>query len=327
MKNIKKKHKENSLISAMDAFFVVGGEMKADNGEDSYAFSINDTHALLSVFDGCGGIGSRKYEMYGSKTGAYLSSHCCAEAIFKWFKNFCNNGDRSISKNLDVICDEIRSMFISGLSEMNKKVGSTGIRGSLTRDFPTTTSTVIITKEKSSITANFIWAGDSRGYLLTEDGITQVTRDDIYGEDDAYANLSDDGRLENMICADGKFVLNRKSISCPSQSIIITATDGCFGYFYTPMEFEYMILKTMMESHCINEWKEQLNDYMLNFTGDDYTLGIAVAGYKTFEDLKKQYIPRTKVLLDEYVRDVEKLSPDQRKFLWEKYRDFYYRSV
>ena len=71
----KNKYKANSLISYTDLFFVVGGEMKPDNGEDSYVFSINDTHALLGVFDGCGGIGSRKYEMYGGK---YHKSLCHA---------------------------------------------------------------------------------------------------------------------------------------------------------------------------------------------------------------------------------------------------------
>jgi len=322
-----KKYKINSLVSSTDAFFVVNGEMKPENGEDSYAFSINDNHALLSVFDGCGGIGSRKYEKYGGKTGAYLASHYCAQVMLDWFKKFCDEGKKVESVNLPVICSELKNLFSEYLGRLSSAAGASGIRGSLTRDFPTTTSSVIITREKGYLVANYIWAGDSRGYLLTAEGITQVTRDDIFGEDDAYANLSDDGRLENMICADGKFVLNTKSVICPSQSVVITATDGCFAYFFTPMEFEYMLLQTMLDSNNINEWKQKLNDYILKYTGDDYTIGIAVAGYKTFSELKKRYIPRCKQLLDEYINGIERTSPEQKQFLWEKYKDNYYRSV
>ena len=323
----KNKYKANSLISYTDLFFVVGGEMKPDNGEDSYAFSINDTHALLSVFDGCGGIGSRKYEMYGGKTGAYLASHFCSDLILGWFKEYCNKGLNLTTAELPLVCEELKEEFAKCLDNLKSKAGGIGIRGSLTRDFPTTTSTVIINRENGDLKANYIWAGDSRGYLLLEDGIVQVTRDDIYGEDDAYSNLSDDGRLENMICADGKFVLNHKSVVCPSQAIIVTATDGCFGYFYTPMEFEYMLLSTLAESKTPKEWKEKLNAYMLKFTGDDYTLGIAVAGYKTFSDLKKKYVPRCKQLFSEYIRGIETAEPERRKMLCDNYKIGYYRSV
>ena len=323
----KKKYKGDSLVSYTDLFFVVGGEMKPQNGEDSYAFSINDSHALLSVFDGCGGIGSRKYEMYGGKTGAYLASHFCSVLILDWFKNFCQKGKNLDSAYLPEVCEELKGEFTQCLDKLKSKAGGIGIRGSLTRDFPTTTSTVIINKEKGYLKANYIWAGDSRGYLLLEDGMVQVTRDDIYGEDDAYANLSDDGRLENMICADGRFVLNSRSVVCPSRAIVVTATDGCFGYFYTPMEFEYMILSTLAEARTPKEWKEKLDAYMLKFTGDDYTLGIAVVGYKTFSDLKKKYVPRCEALFNEYIRGIETAEPEKRQMLWDRYKIGYYRSV
>ncbi len=323
----KKKYKVNSLISYTDLFFVVGGEMKPQNGEDSYVFSINDTHALLSVFDGCGGIGSRKYEMYGGKTGAYLASHFCSSLLLKWFKEFCDSGRSLTSSALPMVCEELKGEFTNCLSRLKGDAGAIGIRGSLTRDFPTTTSTVVINKEGGHLMANYIWAGDSRGYVLMDDGIVQVTRDDIYGEDDAYSNLSDDGRLENMICADGKFVLNYRSVVCRPQTIVVTATDGCFGYFYTPMEFEYMLLSTLVESKNAKEWQEKLDAYMLKFTGDDYTLGIAVAGFKTFADLKKCYLPRCKELYKDYICGIETAEPEKRKMLWDRYKIGYYRSV
>ena len=46
----------------------------------SYSFEKDDIH-YAGVFDGCGGLGSKRYERIGNKTGAFVSSQTCAMVL------------------------------------------------------------------------------------------------------------------------------------------------------------------------------------------------------------------------------------------------------
>ena len=63
-----------NLLSEISTYFSISGEMIPQNGEDSYLYSFNENKGLVGVFDGCGGIGSRRYEILNGKTGAYIAS-------------------------------------------------------------------------------------------------------------------------------------------------------------------------------------------------------------------------------------------------------------
>ena len=41
--------------------------------------------AVAAVFDGCGGIGSRKYPRFMDHTGAYMASRAASGALHDWF--------------------------------------------------------------------------------------------------------------------------------------------------------------------------------------------------------------------------------------------------
>lgn len=67
-----------------------------------------------------------------------------------------------------------------------------------------------------------------------------------------------DGVLTNVVSADGNYILHSKQIKIKDKIIIFNATDGCFGYLKTPMEFEYLILQTLLSSDNIIEWRDKL---------------------------------------------------------------------
>ncbi|MCD8220368.1 MAG: hypothetical protein LUC50_08670 [Ruminococcus sp.] len=83
-----------------------------------------------------------------------------------------------------------------------------GLRGSLSRTFPTTVSLIAVEcseDQADAVASNrgscytnvvdvqFWWAGDSRGFILDENGLVQVAVDDIdTHKDDAFVNLCED---------------------------------------------------------------------------------------------------------------------------------------
>ena len=318
-------HKTNDLLSLIRDVFVVNGEMIEDNGEDSHAYSINERYGFFGVFDGCGGIGSRKYENYGNKTGAYLASRIVSEMSLEWFYDFCNQNINLSEKNINTILSSMNEFLLENLIIADNNTGQTLMKGSLAKKFPTTSSMILCEYQQKSLEAFFVWAGDSRGYIMAEEGLSQITIDDVAGDIDAMSNLSDDGRLTNVISASGNFKLNYKHLTISKPTIIITATDGCFGYFSTPMEFEYMLLKTLISSNNNQEWNAAMNKYISKFTGDDYTMCIATSGYKTFNTLKKTFLNRKNILEKEYISKLKTADQSKRMKLWNKYKTNYYR--
>ncbi len=318
---------KKTMVSILDGFFVINHDMIENNGEDSFAYSINERYAVFAAFDGCGGIGARKYDTYQNKTGAYIASHVSSEVLIEWFKQFSHNNVRLSGNSIGAISKEMQAYLTEGLQVWESGATASVIKGSLTKSFPTTASVILMSYEGDLNTA-FIWAGDSRGYVLNHAaGLSQITTDDIEGDDDALSNLTNDSRLSNMVNATGDYKLNHRMLKFGDKSpaVLITATDGCFGYYSTPMEFEYMLLSTMQNSTNMEAWKKNIEREVREYAGDDYTMCVAVKGYNNFKTLKRLFEKRYDFMYDKYISKLENISDEGKVELWNEYKDTYYR--
>ena len=149
------------------------------------------------------------------------------------------------------------------------------------------------------INVNFLWAGDSRGYVLDEDGLHQITTDDIDGED-AMSNLSNDGVLKNVASLANDYEIHTRHIILKKPSVVFCATDGCFGYLSTPMEFEDMLLETLLLSESPNQWKQMLYDKIGLYAGDDYTMSLLAVGFNDFANFERSFKAKFGVSPREY---------------------------
>ena len=61
------------------------GEARENLGEDNWCYHFCENMGILGVFDGCGGSGSKKYENFSGKTGAYVASRIVAGGLEIWF--------------------------------------------------------------------------------------------------------------------------------------------------------------------------------------------------------------------------------------------------
>lgn len=324
---MKNQNCKKTLINYVDSIFVVEGEMISDNGEDSYMFAINDNYGIVGVFDGCGGLGSRRYPEYNNKSGAYISSRIVSVTVMKWFEETCNANFKLSLNNVKDVCEDLKKVILSELKLCEQKTNINGIKGSMTKNFPTTSSIILFEHKNETLYSYYIWSGDSRGFILNEYGLAQITKDDIADESDAFDNISNDSCLTNVISAKNDFKLNRNVISCKSGCILITATDGCFAYFATPMEFEYMLTDTLLKSRSIDEWKCRINSFIKKYTADDYTIGIVVYGYDEFKKLKKNYIKRHEFIKNNYINKLSNADKNKAKQLWDEYKSNYYRGI
>jgi len=132
------------------------------------------------------------------------------------------------------------------------------------------------------------------------------------------SNLYNDGIMTNVINASTPFTLHQSRFRLNEPGILIAATDGCFGYLKTPMEFEYLLVDSLVRAKSPLEWKQKLNDRIHEVTGDDYTLSVAGIGYGNFVDMQRSLLARHRVLEEQYIN-----ATADANTLWQQYKTEY----
>ena len=158
---------------------------------------------------------------------------------------------------------------------------------------------------------------------MDSDGLAQLTKDDTEVED-ALDNLTSDAPMTNVLSADGQFQLNYKSVQVSQPAFIFAATDGCFGYIPSPMEFEGAILRELVRSKTPRQFRNQLYEKLVDCAGDDIALGLLSVNFGTFSSTQDILGDRYKILKERYLL---KLDNDEkgnfRKDMWDKYKEKY----
>lgn len=322
----------------LDDLFVVEGAMIEDNGEDSWFCALGETSAIVAAFDGSGGLGAKKYRNFSGKTGAYIGARIVSGAAGDWYHTADTQG-RIAEEGFRSFPDYVRRGYALAKARIDERIR---VSGSMTREFPTTAAAAVLTlvDEKGGPLGSHgrfdcklqvLWAGDSRVYLLDPSGLIQVTRDDL-DEMDAYRNITSDGVMNNVVAADGQTIFHTGSITLESPFLVFAATDGCFGYTRTPMEFEYLILSAMAQAWTPEEFRRILYESMEARAEDDFALCFMAAGFGSFAQMKKIFASRKGQLEEKYIRPLEELRGSDReasreleKELWEEYRTGYER--
>ena len=315
------------MLDAIDCriSFCVG--KKQDNGEDCEKHSLNGDAAFFGVFDGCGGAGAKPCPKFKNKTEAYIASRVTADVFEDWFVS----GAPTAQWDTQVLKQEL----VSSLGECRSLVGEKSfLVGGIKKEFPTTAAAGICRIGDRRIENDLYWAGDSRVYLLNTQGLAQLTEDDLGGID-AMENLRSDGVLTNMVNLTTDFTVHRGHVSMDRPGVIFAATDGCFGYLSTPMEFEYLLLETMLSSARVSSvpggphdsWTDGLVSAIGKIAGDDFSISGYSIGFGPFSEMKKAFAPRAKELYNSYIAPLKDADYGRKVELWHRYEGNYHRLI
>nr|MBQ6241626.1 protein phosphatase 2C domain-containing protein [Lachnospiraceae bacterium] len=307
---------KSNIKNLMDSYFSFCEDQKRGLGEDCVLRAVNPEAVFLGTFDGCGGAGAKSYPGFDGHTGAYIASRTVGEAFLEWFES---NGGRFRDGT------EIRNYIVQLLNKVNDSIGQkSALKGMISKIFPTTVAAVVCRDGGQSLQAQPLWAGDSRVYYLNEEGLAQLTEDDLGGID-AMENLTKDGILKNVVSLSQIFEIHTANVSLPLPGIVFAATDGCFGYLSTPMEFEFLLLRTLLETNSIAEWEAAMKAAMRKVAGDDFTICGAAFGYGSFSAMQKKLQPRAEYLYKWYINGLDNRKPEEKLQLWGSYKNNYYR--
>ena len=297
-------------------------------GEDSYCYSFCDTAGLLGVFDGCGGSGARTHDAYSGHTEAYVASRLCAGAFYDHFRRLF-----PMECDASVLAEEVFApQTVKRLTDYGPPKTQNGpqIKGAGVRTMPSTAAAALMQKAgDGTVLVSALWAGDSRVYILDSLGLAQLTVDDASVQD-PMDNLYEDGVLRNVFCTDRPVELHCRTVRMGEPFAVLTATDGCFGYLTTPMEFEGILLATLLKAKCAAEWEEALAELIGQIAGDDHTLCLAAYGFGDFGNLQRRFSARYDYLKKYYLQPVSAMPVEDRASrtrLWNSYREAYMRYI
>ena len=275
-------------------------------GEDSCIAAREGSRVLLAVTDGLGGSGGRTYPGFEGHTGAWVASRASAEALGAWFAD-----EQGASNPEDAIRNALERCRGQGGRE-------SVLLGSLSREFPTTLAAIV--KEQAGGELTVCWCGDSRCYVLDSEGLHQATVDDTDISDE-LENLQEDSPMNNVACASASFTVHCRTIRLQQPCAVFAATDGCFGYFASPMVFERILLETLQSASSMEEWKAGLDEKIGAVSGDDYTMVLFNDGFSSFAEMKRLLGARLKVLNRKF--SLRGMTDRKLREQWKKYRPGY----
>ena len=294
-----------------------------DKGEDAFAYNIrHDAAQAIAVFDGCGGAGAWKYPEFNHYTGAFVSAQSISGSFLTWFESLAPSDLR----NPEALSQSFLERSQRELLRLKQACAPMGVSGSLVKSFPCTASIAVISQASDQkIGLTTLNTGDSRVYFLTpENGLVQVTKDDSRGNPDPLDSLRENPPLSNVLNADKPYKVNTCQIVLPVPCAVVCATDGVFGFVRSPMDFEFMMLKCILESGTVHEFEQRFQEEIVRLTGDDSTCLAAFYGWGSYVNIRKSLTPRFHAV-QEIIKDIEgTASPEEReqiiRYHWEKYK-------
>ena len=282
--------KEHNGQQHLDCIVEIVHKPLGEKGEDAFAYSFEkNTIHTQAVFDGCGGSGSWQYAEYKNATGAFVSAQSIAKAYMEWF----NKAPAEVLNDSKKAGESFQVMAQDVLFNLKKKCAPMKVSGSLVRAFPCTASVALMTCDENYLSLTTLNVGDSRVYFMApQTGLVQLTVDDSEGDPDPMESLQDSAPLSDMLNADKPFIIKTRHLSLTYPCVVICATDGVFGFLRSPMDFEYLILNTVMNSSSFSQFENTLKEEIKRVTGDDSTCIMSFYGWNSFDNVKKRLAKR-----------------------------------
>ena len=273
---------------------------KGDECEDAPLPLVADERFSI-VCDGLGGDGmtlvTKRENMLSpseTHTSAYFGSRMVAECVADYYKRNYDKlyedvfRDGNPKEKTDPIKDFVTNLKSAIQKKLDGAAKNTGVwkmapvSGKQFKKFPTTLSSALYFPVEQNLYALLIWAGDSRTYVLSANGLQVLTQDDA---DSEPGSMTSSSTMNNCICAERPFHLNFALYDFNSPAFLFCCTDGCTDQWPSPLHFEWLLMNILFQyipddcepGQVGQTFADQVRDNLYQRIYDDTTMaGLAV---------------------------------------------------
>lgn len=284
---------------------------------------------MMGVVDGCGGSGSERYPLAENWTGARIAAHEVGNALEKWFYAkgeagfFSDSTEETAAHMQNVLSGHLASVY----AELDAEPEESLLVSDLIAELPTTLAMMTAEPvENEAVRIRSYWAGNSRNYVLLPDGLRLLSRDNLVGAGESQEPMGN-GILSNTVNASKPFKIFHLETEEHGIMMLLSATDGVFGYFDSPIRLEWILLDTLQKSKTPLDWEKSLKTEIDSWSSDDHTMELLVFNAGDFQELKKTFLKRWSDMKTRYIDLLERASARQdyagRMELWKQYKTEY----
>ena len=258
------------------------------------------------VCDGLGGSGYTKHDVLEDsstspvkRTSAYLGSRIVSACVERFYQThigeFISSGlaTNAVERLVGMLRSEIADAIAAGM----KQYGIEPSRSRTAKIFPTTLASAFYCPRNGALRILAVWAGDSRIYVLSPTkGLQLLSVDDA---DNAADSMNSSSAMNNCISAGNPFHLNFALYEMTEPGIVFCCSDGCFDYFPSPLNLEWLLLNTILncmpsctEEDLGNTLATSIRDTMFQSIKDDTTMAGVCFQLGSSSLIKNLYQPR-----------------------------------
>lgn len=190
---------------------------------------------------------------------------------------------------------QIRDFVINGFESAKEKLGFSIIKRDGVSMFSTTMASIVINSEsKNAVDIDVYWAGDSRCYCLSADGLQQLSNDH-----------ENDAGMTNLFCIDSSITsyVSKRHYSIKKPCILFSCSDGFFDVTSFICEVEEAFMKFIFESNSMDEFKCKTAELYDAIKGDDCSIALKAFGFEKYDDIKRCLEKRYEYI-KKYVKNV-----------------------
>jgi serine/threonine protein phosphatase PrpC len=241
---------------------------RCEDAEPGSAMSQSGEHAFF-VADGVGGYSGG----LGGYSGGYWASLLVRYETLQFLEELQSGfaeSEASFAQRLTVA----NKLALNRLLANSKASGTGKLRGELVQyRFASTLAGCVIGSGRSLRVRSF-WIGDSRLYWLSSHSLHQLSDDDVKHRSDAFQSLRDDSPMSQFLAANmpESWGVHVRDFSFPRDGLLLACTDGCFGYWSSPWEFELAMIRAFRVAADWDTWLSALRSEIDIVKQDDASL-------------------------------------------------------
>ena len=241
------------------------------------------------VLDGLGGKGAGKVLRKDKEfSEAYVASryykHVLETSLPQYGDVLLDCADaEELSRTLETVLPQLHEKMISSMQKQVDEEQIIAVSGQKELIFPSTLAMSMVTKTKDNKVQHIsIWSGDSRVYVLDEDGLHQMSMDTSADQADAYTDLRQGGTspLVGRLGLDMKNTQMRYRVDTMTKPFLsICTSDGVYGLkcYTSPMNLEVTLLDLLNESENFFVFIKKLQDTCAADAQDDCSVSLIIS--------------------------------------------------